>query len=137
MGLLLAVQEGIPFAADPTPVSGRAVLTAFIVVALLGALAWYLRQRLPSVRGRQVITIDTAVSLGERRSLVIVTVENRRLLLGMTPQQVSLVTELGVAGPSGPASSSPSSPSSASSPGNGASFQQTLQASLDAGGHQS
>ncbi len=124
MRLLIAVQEGIPFAADPTPVGGRAVLIAFIVVALLGALAWYLRQRLPSVRGRQVITIDTAVSLGERRSLVIVTVENRRLLLGMTPQQVSLVTELGPAAP-------------ASSTGGGTSFQQTLQASLDAGGQKS
>ncbi len=33
--------------------------------------------------------------LGERRSLVIVAVEGRRLLLGLTPTQISMVTELG------------------------------------------
>ena len=32
--------------------------------------------------------------LGERRSLMVVAVEGRRLLLGLTPMQVSLVTEL-------------------------------------------
>jgi flagellar biogenesis protein FliO len=37
------------------------------------------------------------VPLGERRSLVIVAVEGRRLLLGLTPGQISMVTELGPA----------------------------------------
>lgn len=110
---VLALQDGIPFAADPTPVGTRALLTAFIVVALLAALAYYLRRGLPASRLRQAVTVETAVSLGERRSLVIVAVDNRRLLLGMTQQQVSLITELG--------------------PPDGAAFQQTLQASLDAG----
>lgn len=111
--VLFAVQDGIAFAGDPTPVSGRAVLTALVVVALVGALAWWLRKGLPLARSRQAITVETAVSLGERRSLVVVSVENRRLLLGMTPQQISFVTELGPA----------STPE----------FQQALQASLDAG----
>lgn len=110
---VMALQEGIPFAADPTPVGTRALLTAFIVVALLAALAYYLRRGWPVSRLRQAITVETAVSLGDRRSLVVVAVENRRLLLGMTQQQVSLITELG--------------------PGDGAAFQQSLQASLDAG----
>ena len=35
-----------------------------------------------------------AVPLGERRSLMVVAIEGRRLLLGLTPMQVSLVTEL-------------------------------------------
>jgi flagellar biogenesis protein FliO len=42
-----------------------------------------------------VVTVETAVSLGDRRSLVIVSVEGRRLLLGLTPGQIALVTELG------------------------------------------
>lgn len=117
MSLLLALQAGIPFAADPTPVGGRAVVTAFVVVAVLAALAWFLRHRLPAARGRQAIAVETAVSLGERRSLVIVSVENRRLLLGMTSQHVTLITELGTA--------------AAPAPG---SFQQTLQTSIEAGG---
>jgi flagellar biogenesis protein FliO len=41
------------------------------------------------------MSVESAVSLGERRSLVIVTVEGRRLLLGVAPNSVSLVTELG------------------------------------------
>jgi flagellar biogenesis protein FliO len=40
------------------------------------------------------MTIESATPLGERRSLVIVKVEGRRLLLGLTPMNVSLVTEL-------------------------------------------
>ncbi|MGE3508777.1 MAG: flagellar biosynthetic protein FliO [Vicinamibacterales bacterium] len=119
MRLLLALQEGIPFAADPAPIGGRAILTAFTVVAVLAALAWWLRRRLPVSRGRQLIAVETAISLGERRSLVIVAVENRRLLIGVTPQQLSLLTDLGPAAmPDGQA------------------FSQALQASLDAGGQQ-
>jgi flagellar biosynthetic protein FliO len=117
MSWLLALQEPIPFAGGPTPVGGRAVVTAFVVVALLAALAWFLRRRLPSVRGRQLIAVETAVSLGERRSLVVVSVENRRLLLGMTSQQLTLITELG-----------PAKPSAANT------FPDALQASIDAGG---
>jgi flagellar biogenesis protein FliO len=33
--------------------------------------------------------VETAVPLGERRSLVIVSVEGRRILLGLTPGQIS------------------------------------------------
>jgi len=73
-GFVVALQDGIPFAADPTPVGGRAVLTAFIVVGLLAGLAYYLRRGLPVSRLRQVITVETAVSLGDRRSLVVVSV---------------------------------------------------------------
>ena len=35
--------------------------------------------------------------IGERRSLIIVAVEGRRLLLGLTPTQIAMVTELGPA----------------------------------------
>jgi flagellar biogenesis protein FliO len=38
--------------------------------------------------------VETALPLGERRSLVIVAVEGRRLLLGLTPSSVSFVAEL-------------------------------------------
>jgi flagellar biogenesis protein FliO len=62
---------------DPAPISGSAMMAVLITLGLLAALAWF-----------------TAVPLGERRSLVVVTVEGRRLLLGLTPTQVSLVTEL-------------------------------------------
>jgi flagellar biogenesis protein FliO len=42
--------------------------------------------------------VETAIPLGERRSLVIVSVEGRRLLLGLTTTNISLVTELRAVG---------------------------------------
>jgi flagellar protein FliO/FliZ len=73
-------------------------LTATVVVLLLvGGLAWLLRRGtlvLPGRRRGQPLAVETAMPLGERRSLVIVTVEGRRLLLGLTPASVTLVTEL-------------------------------------------
>jgi flagellar biosynthetic protein FliO len=69
-----------------------------IVLALVGGLAWLARRGTFAVlRKAGAVTVETAVPLGERRSLVIVAVEGRRLLLGLTPSSVSMVTELGAA----------------------------------------
>lgn len=79
---------------DPAPISGQALLAVVITLGLLAALAWLLRKSTAARRGTKAIAIETAIPLGERRSLVVVAVEGRRLLLGLTPTQVSLVTEL-------------------------------------------
>jgi len=71
-------------------------LATLIVLALVGALAW-LAKRGPLARlasAGKPVAVETAIPLGERRSLVIVAVEGRRLLLGLTPSSISLVTEL-------------------------------------------
>jgi flagellar protein FliO/FliZ len=92
---------------DPLPSPGGGVRTIaglVIVLGVLFALAWMARRgklRLPGSRGRAAVSIEAAVPLGERRSLVVVSVEGRRLLLGLTPAQVSLVTELAAAPPAG------------------------------------
>jgi flagellar protein FliO/FliZ len=85
--------------AAPGPWAWLSSLAAVVVVlALFGVVAWLLkRSRLALGRNRDRIAIETACSIGERRSLVIVGVEGRRLLLGVTPGQVSLITELGAA----------------------------------------
>lgn len=116
MTWFVALQEGVAFAAAPAPIGGQAVVTAFVVVGLLAAGAWLLRQRFPNSRGQHLIAVETALSLGERRSLVVVAIENRRLLLGLTPQQISLVAELGQSGAI-----------------KGAAFQDALQVSLSGG----
>ena len=71
-------------------------LAVLIVLGLVAALAWLLRRGpLGALTGRGgAISVETAASLGERRSLVIVSVEGRRLLLGLTPTTMQLVTEL-------------------------------------------
>ena len=97
---LVALQQADPLAGAAPTISGQAMLTATIVVALVGAAAWALRRTNTLRRGRAPIAVETAVPLGERRSLVVVSVEGRRLLLGLTPQNVALLTELHGAPPS-------------------------------------
>lgn len=71
-------------------------LAVLIVLGLVVALAWLVRRgSLGALTKRGgAINVETAVALGERRSLVIVSVEGRRLLLGLTPTSMSLVAEL-------------------------------------------
>lgn len=72
----------------------RMLIGSLIVLALLGLWAWLMKRGLLTKQTNGVVTIETAVPLGERRSLVIVAVEGRRLLIGLTPASVSLVTSL-------------------------------------------
>jgi flagellar protein FliO/FliZ len=80
-----------------TGISLQSFVAVLIVLGLVAALAWLARRGAFANMGRgtRPITVETAVPLGERRSLVIVSVEGRRLLLGLTPGQISMVTELG------------------------------------------
>ena len=73
----------------------QSLLAVVIVLGLVGALAWLARRGgFASLKKRGPVSIETAVPLGERRSLVIVSVEGRRLLLGLTPAHISMVAEL-------------------------------------------
>jgi flagellar protein FliO/FliZ len=91
----------------------RALASFGLVIALLFAFVWILRRgslRLTGGRARATIAIETAASLGDRRSLVIVNVEGRRLLLGLAPGAVSLLSELAPAAVPPPASIAPPAP---------------------------
>jgi flagellar biogenesis protein FliO len=74
----------------------RGVAATLIVLALLAALVFLIGRGRLAFSGRRgaAITIETSCSLGDRRLLVVVAVDGRRLLLGATPQQLSLITEL-------------------------------------------
>jgi flagellar protein FliO/FliZ len=78
----------------------RGLMAVFVVFGLLALLAWAGKRGwlagLPR-QGKSAMKVETALPLGERRSLMIVSVEGRRLLIGLTPMQVSLVTELSAA----------------------------------------
>jgi flagellar protein FliO/FliZ len=79
----------------------NSLLAIFIVLALVAVLSWLARRgTFAGIQSRnRIVVVETAVPLGERRSLVVVSVEGRRLLLGVTPGQVALVTELAPAAP--------------------------------------
>ena len=74
----------------------QSFFAVLVVLALVAAMAWLVRRgALGALRGgNRAISVETAVAIGERRSLIIVAVEGRRLLLGLTPGQISMVTEL-------------------------------------------
>jgi flagellar biosynthetic protein FliO len=75
----------------------RAAFSLIAVLALLGIFAWALRRgslRLTGKSGRGAIAVETATSIGDRRQLAIVRVEGRRLLVGLTPTSISLLTTL-------------------------------------------
>lgn len=94
--MIFAQGSGVGVAApDLMPSLWRMFGALAIVLALLGGLAWLLRRGSLLRRRSTGIGIESAVSLGERRSLVVVTIEGRRLLVGLSPNNVSLVTELG------------------------------------------
>ena len=93
--LLLAQADAVT-AAGPVvlPSLWRTFGALAIVLGLLGLMAWALRKGVIGRRAKGHLGVESALALGDRRSLVIVTVENRRLLLGVSQGGVSLVTEL-------------------------------------------
>jgi flagellar biosynthetic protein FliO len=93
-----AVEPVTPIAGMDTAPALRGLVATAAVLGLVALLAWLVRRGTFVWPGRAdgaPVAIERAVPLGERRSLVIVAVEGRRLLLGLTPAQVTLVTELG------------------------------------------
>lgn len=103
--LLIAAQVGSPAPEVETGVDALRVIGALAAVTCaLVVFLWLLKRGTLKVgigrSGRQALAIESALSLGERRSLVIVAVEGRRLLLGLSPTQVALLTELNKVAPS-------------------------------------
>jgi flagellar biosynthetic protein FliO len=93
---LLAAQAQAPVLVGDGELT-RGIAAVGIVLALLAVAAWLLRRGtfgLAGKRTRSLMRIEATVPLGERRSLMVVAVEGRRLLLGLTPAQISFVTEL-------------------------------------------
>lgn len=84
---------GIP-GPDLMPSLWQTTAATLVVLALLAVLAWVLKRGALVTRGKGGLLVESALPLGERRSLAIVAVENRRLLIGLSPGQVSLITEL-------------------------------------------
>ncbi len=99
MPLLLAQAQALEPAPGWSDGPGvvRTLLSLLVVLGLLGGCLWLIRRGgwQGGLRtGPRPVQVETAVSLGDRRQLVIVSVEGRRLLLGVTQMHVALVTEL-------------------------------------------
>ena len=101
MNLLVIAQSELVGAAAPDllPNVWRMFGALAVVLVLLAGAAWLLRRGVLGRRAQGGLGVESMLALGERRSLAIVTVEGRRLLVGLAPNNVSLVTELGLASP--------------------------------------
>lgn len=98
--LAQAQQAPVPAGWSDGPGVVRTLLSLIVVLGLLGGCLWLIRRggwQGGLRKGPRAVQIETAVGLGDRRQLVIVSVEGRRLLLGVTPMHVGLVTELAAA----------------------------------------
>jgi flagellar protein FliO/FliZ len=95
--MLFLIAQGTVAVASPDlmPSISRMLIGLTVVLGLLGGLAWLLRRTLLVKRNTGGLGVESALALGERRSLVVVSVEGRRLLLGLAPNHVSLVMDLG------------------------------------------
>lgn len=71
-------------------------LVTCLAVLLLGALAFLLTRKkaISSLRSGEKMRVQSVLSLGMKEKLVLVQVEDQRLLLGITPQQISLLANL-------------------------------------------
>jgi flagellar biosynthetic protein FliO len=76
---------------------GRLALAMGVVFALMAAVVWAARRYLPqavrNTRGGAIDILSTR-PLGARRSLMLVRVQDKTVLLGVTPQAIQFLTEL-------------------------------------------
>jgi flagellar protein FliO/FliZ len=83
---------------DPAPVtSGYGATTLVGIVLLGGAGGWlFLRGRKIQLTGRVVrrLVIDETKSLGSRQYLVVASYEGKKLLIGVCPGRIDLLTPL-------------------------------------------
>jgi flagellar protein FliO/FliZ len=95
IGFLLAQADAVGVGGPSlVPSLWRTVGALAVVLAMIAVAAWLLRRGVLARRTGKGLAVESALSLGERRSLVVVMVEGRRLLLGLAPNSVALVTEL-------------------------------------------
>ena len=91
-----------PKLAASAPMSGASGishvgLALFVVLMLIIVLAWVMRKfKFGHHQKLAQLELIQGISLGARERVVIVHVDGRRLLLGVAPGQVSLLTELAV-----------------------------------------
>ena len=105
------------WSAQPDMNIGMALMSLLLVLGLIVGLGWVAkRMRLP-FNGHGNMRVEHPQALGQRERLMVVNVEGQRLLLGVTPQSISLLKELGDA------------PENHANPPSG--FQQQLNALLE------
>jgi len=70
----------------------------FIVLGILGFLTYVVKRYYPGIKGAKssgpTVRVLQTVYLGSKRSIAVIGVENKRLIVGMTPSSMTLLASL-------------------------------------------
>ena len=103
VSIALIGQEATPaWPASDTLSFFRTLAATAVVLGLVLLAAWLFKRGRFGLAGRRAqaaIQVETALPVGDRRSIAIVAVEGRRFLIGLAPAHVSLLAELGATRP--------------------------------------
>lgn len=74
----------------------QALAVLFFIVALLFVALWFLKRKggLTVLTRQGDLLLESRMALGPKKSLVVVRFLNKRVLLGVTDQQITMLTEL-------------------------------------------
>lgn len=93
----LSARAAAPAAAMPGPIGGlvQVVLALGLVLGLIAALAWLVRRlNQAGLSGGRAVRVVGGTLLGGRERVVVVEVSGRWLVLGVTPQHISLLKDM-------------------------------------------
>jgi len=91
----------------------QALALLFLIVALMFLALWFLKRKggLNILTRQGNLIFESKMALGPKKSLVVVRFLNKRLLLGVTDQQITMLTELPIdeddTAPNGPLTAPP------------------------------
>lgn len=74
----------------------QALAVLFLIVAVLFTALWFLRRKggIKLLTGHGNLLVESRMSLGPKKQLVVVRFLNKRVLLGVTDQRITMLTEL-------------------------------------------
>lgn len=74
----------------------QALAVLFLIVALLWLALWYLKRRggIKLLTRQGDLSLENRLTLGPKKSIIVVRFLNKRVLLGVTDQQITMLTEL-------------------------------------------
>lgn len=74
----------------------QALAILFLIIALLFALLWLLKHKggLKRLTSQGELTLESRLTLGPKKHLIVVRFLNKRVLLGLTDQRITMLTEL-------------------------------------------
>ena len=74
----------------------QALAILFLIIAVLFAALWILKRkgRLKLLTRQGDLALESRLALGPKKSLIVVRFLNKRVLLGVTDQQITMLTEL-------------------------------------------